>query len=126
MAKRPERLFQIVPALRKMRPPIGVDGYDGSEDSGSLDCVIRVHGEIELASRLRRSGEEQHKTGFEPPLYFGHAIEPNRVAGDVEGFEGMRFGRQDKADDIAGERFDPNRAMPGWGRRNVERAAISV
>lgn len=78
MAKRPERLFQIVPALRKMRPSIGVDGYDCSacEDSGSLDCVIRVHGEIELAPRLRRSGEEKNKTGFEPPLDFGQTVSP--------------------------------------------------
>ena len=82
MAKRPERLFEVVPALCKMRPSIGMDRDDRSacEGGGGFDRVIRVHGEIELAPCLRRSAEEQDKARFEPTLRFSHAIEPDRVA----------------------------------------------
>ena len=76
MAKRPECLFQIVPTLGEVRPSIGVDGDNrcAFEGGGGLDRVVRVHGEIELAPRLRRSPEEQHKTRFKSPLHFGHAL----------------------------------------------------
>ena len=121
MAKRPERLFQIVPALGEMGPSIRVnwDNRGAFEGSRGLDCIVCVHGQIELAPRLRRSAEEQHKTGFEPPLHFGYAIEPNRIARHVKRFEGMRFARQDEADDITGKGFYADRSMPGWRRRDV-------
>ena len=111
-----------------MRPSIGVDrdNRGAREGSGGLNCVIRVHGEIELAPRLRRAGEEQHKTWFKSSLHFGHAIEPNRVACYIERFEDVSFGRHDEADNISGKRFYADRPVPGWCRRYIEGAAFSV
>ena len=128
MAKRPKRLFQIVPAFGEMGPSIGVDRDDrgACEGSGGLDCIVCVHGEIELAPRLRGSAEEQHKTRFKSPLHFGHAIEPNRVACHIQRFEGVRFRRHDEADDIAGKGFYADRPMPGRRRGNVERTAVII
>ena len=76
--------------------------------------------------RVCAAPPKQQKTGFEPPLHFGHALEPNRVTRHIEWFEGMRFGRHDKAYDIAGKGLYADRPVPGWRRRDVDGAAVSA
>ncbi len=128
MTHRPERIFQVFAALSEMRPPIGVDRDDGGarEGGGRLDCVVRVHGEVELAPRSRGSREEEHEAGVEAPIYGCDAVEPNRVAGDVDWPEVPRFRKDHKANDIARKGFDADRPMPGGRCCDLDRAALSI
>ena len=80
-----------------------------------LDHIIGVHGEIERPARLRRAGERQHSADIETVCNLRRAVEPRRVAGDVNA--ACVLYAQDKADHIAGQGLDTGRTM-ARGRRS--------
>jgi len=82
--------------------------------------------DLARADTLRRPLRNSKARNLLEHRVFGHALKQNRVASHVERLEGMRFGRQHEADDIAGKGFDADRPVPGWRRRDVEGAAVSV
>jgi hypothetical protein len=111
-AERIEGQAQVLCALLEMGPAVGVDGHDHRicERARGLDRVVGIHGEMEGTARLRRAGKRQHHAAFEAPRDIGDAVEPGRVAADID--RGARFRAQHETDDIARQRLDARRAVP--------------
>jgi len=85
--ERIERRAQIAGALAEMGPAVGVHRHDhgiGKRARG-LDGVVGIHGEMKRTAGLRRARERQHHAGLEAARDLGDAVEPHRIAADIDG-----------------------------------------
>jgi hypothetical protein len=89
-----------------------------------LDRVVGVHGEMEGATRPRRAGEQQHQADRETPRHLGHAVVPNRVAGDVDGWTVLHA--EHKADHVAGDRLDAGGSVPRGRGGHLQPTAVRL
>jgi hypothetical protein len=95
-----------------MRPTIGMDRHKFRilKCMCSLDRVVTVHGEMKRSARFGRARKQNNQTWQVAAGNLCDTLVPNGVAGYVNQVARF-FAAQEKADHIAGNRLDANRAM---------------
>jgi hypothetical protein len=109
-----------------MRPAVAVHRNDlGLQKSvRGLHGIVHVHGEMKGAAPLGGAREQQHDAGAEAARQLGDAIEPERVAGDINRWPLVEA--EHETDDVARQGLYAGRAVPRGRRRYPQRAAIRL
>jgi len=87
------------------------------------NCVVAVHGEVECTAPLDASSprEEHYRTNGKASLHLRHALVPDSVSSDVDGFIRPTCRGNDKADYISCDRLDAWWAVARRSCRDLER-----